>query len=191
MSEQDSTRRDVTRLLHDWRDGNKGAVDQLLPLVHAELQRLAHIYMASERRGHTLQTTALVNEAYVKLVGADVDWQDRGHFFAVAARAMRRILVDHARARGSAKRGGDWERIPLDEALPVAADAQIDFVALDEALALLEKQDERKGRVVELHYFGGLTLPEIARLLDVSSSTVKGDLRFARAFLKNELNRSS
>jgi RNA polymerase sigma-70 factor (ECF subfamily) len=187
MSDPDSTRRDVTRLLHDWRDGRDNAVDQLFPLVHDELQRLAHIYMKSERQGHTLQTTALVNEAYVKLVGADVDWQDRAHFFAVAARSMRRILVDHARGRASIKRGGGMERVPLDEALPVESTPTIDFVALDEALATLEKNDPRKGKVVELHYFAGLNLTEIAKLLEVSSSTIKNDLRFARAFLKAEL----
>jgi len=187
MSGPDGTQRDVTRLLHDWRAGRKDAIDELLPLVHGELQRLAHIYMKAERPGHTLQTTALVHEAYLKLVGADVEWQDRVHFFAVAARSMRRILVDHARAKGSVKRGGGLDRIPLEEALPVVANPTVDFVALDEALSTLEKQDQRKGQVVELHYFGGLTLPEIAELLEVSPSTVKGDLRFARAFLRNEL----
>jgi len=188
MTRSDADRGDVTHLLREWRSGRRQALDRLLPLVHDELRRLARRSMRSERSGHTLQTTALVNEAYLRLVDADVAWRDRAHFFAVAARCMRRILVDHARARDSAKRGGGLPRITLDESLPVTTTrGRIDFLALDRALAALEAQDERKGRAVEMHYFAGLTVEEIAELLEVSPSTVKNDLRFARAFLRSGL----
>ncbi|HKY32478.1 MAG TPA: sigma-70 family RNA polymerase sigma factor [Candidatus Polarisedimenticolia bacterium] len=181
-------RGEVTRLLREWRTGGREALDRLLPLVLGELRRLSRRFMRAERSGHTLQTTALVNEAYMRLVGADVPWRDRAHFFAVAARCMRRILVDHARARDSAKRGGDLIRITLDDSMPVRMTrGRIDFLALDRALEALEAQDDRKGRAVELHYFAGLTVEEIADLLDVSPSTVKNDLRFARAFLRTEM----
>lgn len=178
---------DVTRLLHDWQAGSKEALDRLMPLVHDELRRLARRAFRGERSGHTLQTTALVNEAYLKLVGANVPWQDRVHFFAVAARCMRRVLVDHARARDSAKRGGGLVRVTLGEELVSGESEILDFVALDRALAALESQDERKGRAIELHYFAGLTVEEIAKLHGVSAPTVKKDLRFGRAFLRDAL----
>ena len=178
---------DVTQLLHDWQDGSKRALDQLMPLVHDELRRLARRSFRGERSGHTLQTTALVNEAYLKLVGADVPWQDRVHFFAVAARCMRRVLVDHARARDAAKRGGGLVRVTLSEELDSKDPGTLDVVALDRALAALESKDERKGRAIELHYFSGLTVDEIAKLLEVSAPTIKKDLRFGRAFLRDAL----
>ncbi len=177
----------VTQLLHDWQAGSKEALDRLMPLVHDELRRLARRSFRGERSGHTLQTTALVNEAYLKLVGANVPWQDRVHFFAVAARCMRRVLVDHARARDSAKRGGGLIRVTLGEELDSKDPEILDFVALDQALATLESQDERKGRAIELHYVAGLTVDEIARLLEISAPTVKKDLRFGRAFLRDAL----
>jgi RNA polymerase sigma-70 factor (ECF subfamily) len=190
MTRLDRERGEVTRLLREWSTGGREALDRLLPLVLDELRRLAARSMRGERSGHTLQTTALVNEAYLRLVGADVAWRDRAHFFAVAARCMRRILVDHARARDSAKRGGPLLRITLDESLPVkTTGGRIDFLALDRALAALEAQDARKSRAVELSYFAGLTVEEVAGLLEVSPSTIKNDLRFARAFLRSELRR--
>jgi RNA polymerase sigma factor (TIGR02999 family) len=186
----DSGARDdnVTRLLHDWQAGDKEALDRLVPLVHDELRRLARRAFRGEHPGHTLQTTALVNEAYLKLVGANVSWQDRVHFFAVAARCMRQVLIDHARARDSAKRGGALERVTLGDEPDSRDSAPIDFLALDRALTALETQDARKGRIVELHYFTGLTVEEIADLLRVSAPTVKADLRFARAFLRDALS---
>ena len=185
-------RRDDTsaRLLQEWRAGSDEALDRLLPVVYEELRRLARRALRGERTGHTLQTTALVHEAYLRLMGADVPWNDRIHFLAVAARCMRRVLVDHARARASAKRGGDLVRITLAEDLGAPEPTPIDLVALDRALGGLEAKDARKGRAVELHYFAGLTLDEIATVLGVSVPTVKKDLRFARAFLRQELSGS-
>jgi len=179
--------RDVTRLLHDWQEGRQEALDELMPLVYDELHRLARRHMKPEKKGHTLQTTALVHEAYLRLLGAEVPWKDRVHFFAVAARCMRRILVDHARARDSAKRGGKAVKVPLDEAIATPVDPGLNLVVLDGALSELETQDERKGKVVEMHYFAGLEIEEIASLLGVSASTVKSDLRFARAWLRSRL----
>jgi RNA polymerase sigma factor (TIGR02999 family) len=178
---------DVTGLLRDWRSGDRAALDRLMPLVHDALHRIAGGHLRDERRDHTLQTTALVNEAYLKLLGSDVPWQDRVHFFAVASQCMRRILVDHARARASAKRGGRLLRVTLSEELDPRDAEPLDFLALDRALAELEAHDARKGRVIELHYFTGLTVEEIAQLLGVSAPTVKQDLRFGRAFLRDAL----
>jgi RNA polymerase sigma factor (TIGR02999 family) len=177
----------ITRLLLEWRGGRAEALDELVPLVYEELHRMARRYMDGERLHHTLQTTALVHEAYTRLVSVDVPWKDRVHFFAVAARAMRRILVDHARARGREKRGGGEVRLSLDDALLVAPEPSDDLVALDEALTRLASIDERKSQAVELHYFGGLTYDEIAAVLGVAPVTVERDLRLARAWLYSSL----
>jgi RNA polymerase sigma-70 factor, ECF subfamily len=160
----------------------------LIPLVHQELHQIARRCMAGERVGHSLQATALVNEAYVRLVdGAVVEWHDRAHFLAVAARIMRRILVDHARSRGARKRGGGEARVTFDEALVVTAEAREDFVALDDALEALATFDERKSRVVELRFFGGLSVEETAAVLKVSVDTVMRDWRLAKAWLQAEM----
>ena len=181
---------DVTALLMAWGNGDEHALSRLTPLVYNELHRLAGACMGRERTGHTLQTTALVNEAYVKLVDCSrVRWQNRAHFFAVAAQLMRRILVDFARNRRYQKRGGDWRQITLAEGLAVATKLDSDFVALDEALEGLGKLDPRKARVVELRFFGGLSLEETAEALRVSTDTVGRDWRAAKAWLRRELKR--
>lgn len=179
----------VTRLLLDWRDGRGGALDELMPLVYAELRRLASHALRGESQGHTLRTTALVHEAYVRLVGADVEWEGSRHFMRVASRAMRRVLVDHARKRTSQKRGGGEVPIGLDtlEGVLPAGSRPEDVIALDEALERLMTLEERKGRVVELHYFGGLSYEEIAEALEISPATVHRDLRMARAWLYKEM----
>lgn len=182
--------RRVTQILRDWREGDPEAMEALIPLVYDELHQLAAARMRNERSDHTLQPTALVHEAFTRLVDADVPWQDRGHSFAVAARTMRRVLVDHARGRGRAKRGGDVVHVSLDESREAAAAPLGGIGALDDALEALAAFDERKARIVELHYFGGLTHPEIARALDLSPSTVDRDLRLARAWLRRELEAS-
>ena len=181
--------RDVTGLLVAWRDGEDEALQALLPLVYDELRRLASVALRGERSGHTLQTTALVHEAYVRLVGADVDWEGSSHFMRVAARAMRRVLVDHARKRKSQKRGSGAAPIDLDslEGVLPGKGRPEDVIELDEALERLIALEERKGRAVELHYFGGLSYEEIAEALDVSPATVHRDLRMARAWLYKEL----
>ena len=179
--------RSVTALLTAWSGGDESALHELIPLVHAELRNLARRLMRAERGGHTLQTTALVNEAYVRLVDVTrVRWQDRAHFFAMSARLMRRILVDHARSRAYVKRGGGARRISLDEAL-VGVDKGADLVALDDALATLAGIDERKSQVVELRFFGGLTVDETAEALHISPETVARDWRFAKTWLMREL----
>lgn len=161
-----------------------------MPLVHRELHRIAQRCMVGERVGHSLQATALVNEAYVRLVdGTAVAWQDRAHFLAVSARVMRRILVDHARARHYQKRGGGAPRVSFDEALVVTNEPSQDFVALDDALDALAKFDERKSRVIELRFFGGLTVEETASALNVSPDTVMRDWRLAKAWLRGEMRR--
>ena len=181
---------DVTDLLMAWSNGDEDALSRLTPLVYNELHRLAEIYMRREHAGHPLQTTALVNEAYVKLVDSSrVRWQNRAHFFAVAAQLMRRILVDFARHRRYQKRGGDWRQVTLAEGLGVATNPNSDLVALDEALEGLAKLDPRKARVVELRFFGGLSLEETADALQVSTDTVGRDWRAAKAWLKRELER--
>lgn len=160
---------------------------QVVPLVYGELHRLASLHMRRERGGHTLQPTALVHEAYARLAGSDLTLQDRKHFFAVASRAMRRILVDHARSRGSLKRGAGAARVPLDEAIDVPETSPEEVLELNDALERLAAVDERKARVVELHYFGGLSYDEIAEVEEVSAATVDRDLRFAKAWLQAAL----
>ncbi len=178
----------VTALLKEWGRGDEGALERLMPLVHAELHRTARRCMAGERVGHSLQATALVNEAFVRLVdGKAVAWNDRAHFLAVSAQVMRRILVDHARARRYQKRGGDAVRVSFDEALAVTADQRLDVIALDDALDALAAFDERKSRVVELRFFAGLSVEETAVVLKVSPATVMGDWRMAKAWLKREM----
>ncbi len=176
----------VTRLLLKWREGDAEALEELTPIVYGELRRLARRYMRSEREGHVLQTTALVHEAYLKLVGLDMSWRGRVHFLAVAARLMRRVLVDYARERDAAKRGGGAQALELDEARMVAT-PQAGVVALDEALSSLARIDERKSRVIELRFFGGLTIDETAEVLGVSHATVERDMKMAKAWLGREL----
>lgn len=184
-----SASHEVTQLLLAWNDGDQAALDRLIPLVHTELRRLARHYMRRERAGHTLQTTALVNEAYLRLVDArQVQWQNRTHFFGIAAQLMRRILVDLARERNYQKRGGGAQQVALNEALAVSRERDGDVVALDEALQALAKVDERKSRVVEMRFFGGLNEKEIATALNVSPETVRRDWRLAKAWLLRWLN---
>lgn len=181
---------DVTRLLLAWSDGDETALQRLMPLVYSELRRLAERYMGRERAGHTLQTTALINEAYLRLVGArDVHWQNRAHFYAVSARAMRRILVDFARARNNLKRGAGARPVPFDEQVFAGVTRGADLLALDEALERLAALSPRQGRVVELRYFGGMTEQEVGDVLHVSSRTVRNDWQLARAWLHRELSR--
>jgi RNA polymerase sigma factor (TIGR02999 family) len=176
--------KDVSRLLADWSNGNETARDELIPLVYDELRHLAARHMARERGDHSLQATALVNEVYLRLVDQrQVDWQNRAHFFALASRMMRRILVDYARKRRYAKRGGAAPRVSLDEALVVPAGKPWDVVALDDALTELDAVDSRKCEVVELRYFGGLSIEEVAEVLKVSPITVRGDWNTAKAWL--------
>ena len=185
--------KEITRLLVAWGDGDESALADLTPLVYEELHRLAHHYMNGERADHTLQTTALVNEAYVRLIDwKNVRWRNRTHFFAVSAELMRRILVDFARARGYQKRGGGARAVELDEATVMASDQDTDVVALDEALNSLAEMDARQSRVVELRFFGGLSVEEAAEVLMVSPATVRRDWSLARAWLRRELvNRES
>jgi RNA polymerase sigma-70 factor (ECF subfamily) len=182
---------EVTRLLEEWSGGNQAALDELMPIVYDELRRLARHFMNRERKGNTLQTTALVNEAYLKLVDQRrAQWHNRKHFFAVSAQLMRRILVDRARERGYQKRGGAALTVSLDEALTVSADEQAaELVALDEALKELATFDERKTRVVELRYFGGLSVEETAEVLRISPVTVMRDWTSAKAWLYANLKR--
>lgn len=180
---------EVTQLLAAWSGGDRSALDKLLPLVKDELHRLAHRYMSHERQNHTLQTTALVNEAYLKLVVQKVNWQNRAHFFGIAAQIMRRILIDHARQHLGAQRGGG-EKISLEDVAVVSDERAVELVALDDALTSLSKVDERKGRVVELRYFGGLSVEETAEVLRVSVDTITRDWRRAKAFLRRELSQN-
>ena len=178
-----------TELLLAWGRGQTHAFDQLVPLVHDELRRLARKYMARERPGHTLQATALVNEAYMRLINLKrIRWQDRAHFFAMAARVMRRILVDFARARRNDKRGGRSPRVSLDEGLLVSREPSLDLVVLDDALQALAAVHPRQSQVVELRFFGGLSLEETAESLHMSVDTVKRDWRFAKLWLMKELS---
>jgi RNA polymerase sigma factor (TIGR02999 family) len=183
---------DVTQLLVAWSHGDQAALDQLVPLVYDELRRKAHYYMRQERPDHSLQTTALVNEVYVRLVDSKaVTFNDRAHFLAVCANMMRRILVDHARARQQQKRGGEYQKVALDEALmvPHQSGSGVDLAALDEALDNLTALAPRKAQVVEMRYFGGLTVKETATALGVSEDTVMDDWKFAKAWLLKELSR--
>ena len=178
----------VTELLRAWSEGDDGALDRLVPLVEAELRRLARGYMGRERRGHTLQITALVNEAFLRLTDArHVRWQDRAHFLGISARLMRRVLVDYARRRGFQKRGGGAQRVTFDEGLVASPEPALDIVALDRALEALAQVDVRKSRVVELRFFGGLTVEEAAEVLNVSPDTVKRDWRLAKLWLLRAL----
>jgi RNA polymerase sigma factor (TIGR02999 family) len=179
---------EITRLLVELRQGRPGAEAELLPLVYEHLHRLAAHYMRRERPDHTLQTTALLNEAYLRLVSQEkTDWQDRAHFFRIAARLMREILVDHARGRQAGKRGGLVEKLPLDEARDFSPAKAREVVELDEALRSLEQLDPQQGRIVELRFFGGLTVEETAEVLGISPRTVKRDWNVARAWLHGEL----
>jgi RNA polymerase sigma factor (TIGR02999 family) len=178
----------VTELLHAWSDGDKTALDQLLPLVYDELRRQAARYLRRELAGHTLQTTALVNEAYLRLVDQKkVQWQNRAQFFGIAAQLMRRILVDHARSKRRAKRGGGDFRVTLDEAMAIAANREVDLIALDAALDRLAQIDEQQSKVVELRFFSGLNVEETAEALRVSPATVKRDWNVAKAWLYREM----
>ena len=179
---------EVTQLLLAWKRGEEGALEKLIPMVYEELQRRAHRYMAGERLGHTLQTTALVHETFLRLVdSSQVRWQNRAHFFAVAAQLMRRILVDFARARHYQKRGGGARPLSLDEELVLPVERGADLVALDDALSALAVLDPRKSRVVEMRFFGGLSVKETAEVLKVSSDTVLRDWKLAKAWLMREL----
>lgn len=179
---------DITQLLRAWRDGDEHALAQLTPIAYSELRKAAKRHMAREREGHTLQTTALINEVYLRLVDLDdVSWQDRAHFFAICARLMRRILTDYARSRSYLKRGGDARRVTLDEVLMVSTSPDLDLVALEAALNRLGALDARKSSVVELRFFGGLSLKETAAVLKVSSDTVTRDWNLAKAFLRREM----
>jgi RNA polymerase sigma factor (TIGR02999 family) len=182
---------DITQMLREWSDGKQEALDKLLPLVYDELHRQAASFLRRERPGHTLQTTALIHEAYLKLIDRrDVNWQSRAHFFAVAAQAMRRILVDYAKAKHRRKRGGDDIKLSLEEATQLAAKEKgVDLIALDEALDKLAARDEQQARVVELRYFSGLSLEETAEALHVSRATVARDWEAARAWLHRELTK--
>ena len=187
-----SSSQDVTQLLLVWSQGDASALDRLIPLVHDELHRLAKRYMMGERPGHTLQATALVNEAYLRLIDSSrVRWQNRAHFFAVSAQLMRRILVDFARARHYLKRGGDKQQVSFDEALIVSEEPDADLVALDEALTALATVDSRKASVVELRFFGGLSVGEAAEVLKVSVDTIMRDWDFAKAWLLREMSKAS
>ena len=189
MDETSQSAPAITMLLNKWRDGDSAALDKVIEYVYSDLRRRANAYLRRERREHSLQPTGLVHEAFIKLVDKrEIEWQDRNHFLAVASRVMRRILVDHARGRNREKRGGKFEDIPLDEAVPPSASrSSIDLIALDEALNKLAAFDERQAKIVELKYFGGMTLDETASVLDISEVTVKRDWQIARAWLRNQL----
>jgi len=183
---------EITQLLAEWRDGKQEALDELYPLVYAELHRLARRYMSRERKGHTLQTTALINEAYVRLVDQrNVQWANRSHFFAISAQIMRRILIDHARRHAYAKRGGGARQVSLDETATVINSDLSEFLRLDEALKSLAEFDPRRSQVVELKYFGGLNNEEIAGVLKISKNTVIRDWNMARAWLHRQLTGSA
>jgi RNA polymerase sigma factor (TIGR02999 family) len=189
---QPNSSKEVTLLLGRWRSGDRKALDTLIPLVYAELKQIAQHYLRNERPGHTLQSTALVHEAYVRLIKQDLpQWQNRAHFFAVAAQLMRQILVDHARAYRADKRGGGACRLALEDAQEDAQPVDVDLVALDDALKTLCEMDPQQGKVVELKFFGGLSIEDTAEVLGVSSSTVKRDWVTARAWLYRELDRSA
>jgi len=191
MMESLSERQLVTRLLKEWSGGNKAALDELMPLVYQQLRKLASICLNAERPDHTLRATALVHEAYIRLVDADVAWQDRVHFFAVCARLLRRILVDHARIHHRQKRGGGAETISLDDAVIIGPQTAAEIVALDEALQRLAAHDRRKSEIVQLLCFGGLTYDEAAAALKISPATIDREMRMAKAWLHRELTQDS
>jgi RNA polymerase sigma factor (TIGR02999 family) len=180
---------DITRLLQSWSGGNQEAVDDLIPLVYDELHKVAAQYLRRQQSGHTLQPTALVNEAYLKLIDiSNVSWQDRAHFFAVASQTMRHILVDHARGRNRQKRGGGAQKLSLDEAISFSSEKnEVDVVLLDDALRTLAEIDDQQARIVELRFFGGLTVEETAVVLHISPATVKREWRIAKAWLHNRI----
>lgn len=187
---QPSPSHEITHLLHRWSEGNAEALEQLMPVVMRELRKLAGSYFKSERNNHTLQPTALINEAYLRLMSQDCpEWQSRTHFFGVAAQLMRQVLVDHARAHMAVKRGDAAPKLSLDEAAEFSREQAGELVALDDALLSLTHLDMRKARVVELRYFGGLTVEEIAQVLRISTATVSREMRLAQAWLHRELAR--
>ena len=192
MAQPFSHEADVTQLLKAWTAGDETALEKLTPLVYQQLHRAAQRYMARERHGHSLQATALVNEVYIRLVDCgDVDWEDRAHFFAVSAQLMRRILIDFARSRGYQKRGGGVVNVPLDEAATVCSESDPNLLALDDALKALATVDARKSKVVELRFFGGLSIEETAAVLKVSVETIVRDWRLSKAWLARELSEAS
>jgi len=179
---------EITQLLLSWSKGDQGALDQLVPLVYPELRRLAQRYMRRENSAHTLQTSALINEAYLRIVDQqEVEWQDRAHFFAVAAQVMRHILIDHARRHRYAKRGAGARHVPLDETAIISQERATEFLALDDALTRLATIDARKSQIVELRFFGGLTVEEIAEVMKLSPITIKREWRSAKAWLHSEI----
>jgi RNA polymerase sigma factor (TIGR02999 family) len=179
---------EITQLLLRWSCGDQSALDLLMPVVYDELRKLAHGYLRRERQNHTLQPTALINEAYLRLIKQDFpEWQSRRHFYGVAAQLMRQILVEYARARAADKRGGAGQKLSLDEALTFSDEKSADLVALDDALVALAKFDERKVRIIELRYFGGLSLEETSAALDLSIATIGHEMRLARAWLRREM----
>ena len=181
----------MSQLLAAWSDGDRDALERLLPLVERELHRLAHQYMSRERPGHPLQTSALVNEAYLRLINwKNTRWENRAHFFGVAAQMMRRILVDHARAHEAEKRGGEFQKLSLDENIDVSGERDVNLVALDDALNLLAEIDPQKMKIVELRFFGGLSVEETAEVLGVSAPTVKRQWRMAKAWLYGQVKRT-
>jgi RNA polymerase sigma-70 factor, ECF subfamily len=183
---------EVTQLLVDWGNGNQAALDRLMPVVYTELRQLAHRYMRRERPGHTMQTTALIHEAYLRLVDQNqVRWQHQAHFFGIAARLMRQILIEHARSHTRAKRGGGVGTISLDEAAIVSQARATELLALDDALERLATIDPRKSQVVELRFFGGLSVEEAAQVLNIAPNTVLRDWRMAKAWLRREINHES
>jgi RNA polymerase sigma factor (TIGR02999 family) len=180
---------EITLLLARWSSGDKAALDELIPLVYPELRRLARIFMGREDSGHTLQTSALINEAYLRLVNhQEVDWQDRAHFFAVASQVMRHILVDHARRHRYGKRGGGAAHVPIDEVAIVCDERAVELIALDDALTRLAAIDERKSQIVELRFFGGLTVEETAELMKLAPITIMREWRAAKAWLGREIS---
>jgi RNA polymerase sigma-70 factor, ECF subfamily len=179
---------EVSQLLKDWGAGNESALNKLTPLVYDELRKMAHYQMVKERAGHTLQTTALINEVYLRFLGSmAVPWHDRAHFFALAAQLMRRVLVDHARGHGRAKRGGAAKKLSLDESLAIPVGRDTNIVELDDALNALAAADSRKAKTVELRFFGGFSVEETAKVLNVSVSTVMSDWKFAKVWLLREM----
>jgi len=187
---QKPSSQEVTKLLLAWRQGKQDALDELIPIVYEDLRRQAHHYLLREQKGHLLQTTALINEAYLRLLDCNnISWKNRAHFFAVTARMMRRILVDYVRSRRSQKRGGNLERTNLDQKLTFSVARNSDLVALDDALNELALKDERRGRVVELRFFGGLSIEETAEVLGICADTVVRDWRLAKVWLAREVKK--
>ncbi len=183
--------KEITQLLVAWGDGDKEALDDLMPFVYQELRRLAKNYMRNQRSDHTLQTTALVNEAYLRLIdSSQVRWQNRTHFFAISAQLMRRILIDFARAKNANKRGGDSPKITFDERLPVSVEKETELIALDEALKELAVMSPRQAQIVEMRYFGGMNEKEIGEALEISTRTVRRDWRVAKAWLFRKLKKN-